>query len=178
VKGSAISRWLGERRYSTDMIAGAAGAAVGSFYLYFKSKGEVLLVLMELEAFNLDLPPEVLAGGDTRAALELIVRAALHADLEYAGVYRAWREAIVSEPAIAAWDLPIRAWTAGRIAGAFAALAFLRGARRDLDSAMTAALVNRLFWDLLTDPQALTEVRFDATVNTLTAMLYYTLFEG
>lgn len=168
---------------TTDMIAGAAGAAVGSFYLYFKSKGELLLVLMdrllmELEALNLELPPEVMENGDTRAALTSLVRAALYADLEYAGVYRAWREAIVLEPSLAAWDTPIRAWTAGRIRDAIAALTLLPNSRRDLDPAMMAALVNRLFWDLLTDPQALTERTFDTTVNALTAMLYHTLFEG
>lgn len=168
---------------TTDMIAGAAGAAVGSFYLYFKSKRDVLLVLMdrlllELEAFNLELAPEMLAEGGARGALALLVRAALHADLEYAGVYRAWHEAIVMEPAIAAWDTPIRAWTAGRIAEAFAGLAVLPGARGDLNPTMMAALVNRLFWDLLTDPRALTDANFDATADALTAMLYYTLFEG
>jgi len=166
---------------TTDMIAAAAGAAVGSFYIYFKSKGEVLLVLMdrllvELEALNFDLSPEVLAGG-SRATMAILVRAALHADLEYAGVYRAWREAIVVEPSIAVWDAPIREWTTGRIIVLFAGLASLPGVRRDLDPVMTAALVNRLFWDLLTDPRALTASTFEETINALTMMLYHTLFE-
>ncbi len=165
---------------TTDMIADAAGAAVGSFYLYFKSKGEVLLVLMdrllvELEALTLEVPPE---AEESRGVLALFVRAAFQADLEYAGVYRAWREAMVIEPSIAAWDAPIRAWTAGRISFIFEVVASLPGARRDLDRETTAALVNRLFWDLLTDPQALTEAHFEQTMTALIAMLNHILFEG
>jgi AcrR family transcriptional regulator len=167
---------------TTDMIAAAAQAAVGSFYVYFKSKSDVLLVLMdrlllELELLNFDPPPEALAGADVRLILAAFVRSALQADLEYAGVYRAWREAIVLEPAIAAWDASIRAWTAGRIATVFAAAASLPGARSNLDLPLTAELVNRLFWDLLTDPRALTAATFDNLTDALIVTLYHILFE-
>jgi len=57
-------------------------------------------------------------------------------------------------------------------------VASLPGARRDLDRETTAALVNRLFWDLLTDPQALTEAHFEQTMTALIAMLNHILFEG
>jgi AcrR family transcriptional regulator len=168
---------------TTDMIAAKAEAAVGSFYVYFKSKSDVLLVLMdrlllEVEALNFDVPSEALAGVDVRVLLGMFVRRALQADLEYAGVYRAWREAIVLEAAIAAWDAPIRIWTAGRIAGVFAVAATLPGARTDLDRALTAELVNRLFWDLLTDPGALAESRFEPVTEALTVTLYHILFQG
>jgi hypothetical protein len=60
----------------------------------------------------------------------------------------------------------------------FEVLAVLPGARHTLDQAMTAALINRLVWDLLSDPHALTEATVASTVSAFTEILYHLLFVG
>jgi len=72
---------------SVDDIAKAAGIATGAFYRFFRSKRQLLLVLMNellqrLE--DVDLRPQ----GDLRDFLLRI----FSTDLEYFGVIRAWQE--------------------------------------------------------------------------------------
>jgi AcrR family transcriptional regulator len=130
-------------------IADRAGVAVGGFYQHFRSKRQLLIVLMnellqKLEA--VDMQP---AGDSLRAAIESVMRAGLATDLAYAGAYRAWREAMLSDRELAALDAKIRQWTTARLRAVFVQILALPNARRDIDGALFAALMDRLFWDLL-----------------------------
>ncbi len=78
-------------RPSVDEIVRRANLAVGSFYQHFRSKRQLLLVLMDelLEKLS-QLNFQAQAVSDIRAALrELLARAFSH-DLHYLGAYCAW----------------------------------------------------------------------------------------
>jgi AcrR family transcriptional regulator len=155
-------------------ITKRAGTSVGGFYQYFISKRQLLLVLMnellqKLE--QIDLQPS--GQGDLKSAIESVLRAGLATDLAYTGAYRAWREAMLSDTQLAGLDALMRAWTTGRLRAVFEMLANLPGARRSIDVALFAALMDRLFWDLL----ASTLRSNPRLIETLSHTIYHALFE-
>jgi AcrR family transcriptional regulator len=81
---------------SVQAIASRAGTAAGAFYTYFRSKRQLLIVLMNelLERLrDLDLRPTGgAAGADARSGLRSFLAAVFRADLEYYGVVRAWQD--------------------------------------------------------------------------------------
>src|SRR5215472_16033106 len=118
-------------------IAARARTSIGAFYQYFRSKRQILLVLMnELLAKleHIEMQPQ--GAPDLRSGIETVLRAGLATDLAYAGAYRAWREAMLSDPELAALDEQIRGWTTARLHGAFIALQQVPGARREVDVAL------------------------------------------
>lgn len=136
-----------------DDIARRAHTSVGGFYQYFRSKRQILLVLMNelLEKLErIDMQPQ--GQGDVRRGIQNVLRAGLATDLEYAGAYRAWREAMPSDAQLAALDEQLRSWTTGRLVVVFGMLGQLPAARRDVDIPFFAAVMDRLFWDLLASP--------------------------
>jgi AcrR family transcriptional regulator len=154
-------------------IAARAETAVGGFYQHFRSKRQLLLVLMnELLAKleQIDMRP---ATGDLMSAIESVLRAGLATDLTFAGAYRAWREAILSDRGLAALDSRVRAWTTGRLRAVFALLQNLPNSRPGVDVSLFAAVMDRLFWDLLGSSLE-SEARL---VETLTHVIYHSLLE-
>jgi AcrR family transcriptional regulator len=134
---------------SIGAIARRAGVAVGGFYQYFRSKRQLLIVLMnellqKLE--QIDMQPR---GGLLRDRIEDVLRAGATADLAYMGAYRAWKEAILADPKLASLDERVRTWTTARLGAVFIRLQQLPGARTGIDVRLFAATMDRLFWDLL-----------------------------
>src|SRR5215469_1236635 len=75
-------------------IARKAGAPVGSFYQHFRSKRQLLLVLMDEFLRKLEAIPLNAAGAHSlRPAIREILEAVFKTDLEYIAAYRAWRQA-------------------------------------------------------------------------------------
>jgi|HubBroStandDraft_6_1064221.scaffolds.fasta_scaffold277275_2 AcrR family transcriptional regulator len=132
--GLALFAERGFEDASVDDIARRAKLAVGGFYQHFRSKRQLLLVLMDerLEKLSrLDLRPQTIA--DTRTALrELLARAFSH-DLHYLGAYRAWQEAVLSDADLARKQRQIHAWTTTRVIAVFKFLQQLPGARSGVD---------------------------------------------
>lgn len=165
-----------ERGYDgTSMvdIASRAGVAVGALYRHFRTKRQLLLVLVdrmldEIEALELTPPP----GADPRAAVAAMLRVALATDAKYVGAYRAWAGLIARDPRLAEVDRQIVDWTSGRLAGILAVAGAAPAGRTDLDVPATARLLTLLFWRLLLEPD------FDAerTVRALSALLGHLLF--
>ena len=163
-----------EQGYEATSIAGVtarAGTAAGAFYLYFRSKRQLLVVLMDELTDHLaalDLRPG--ATADMQAALRTFVAALFHTDLEYLGVVRAWHEAILTDPDLRAMHAEIESWTEARILNVFRGLQSLPHARRDCDLPAFARMMDRHFWSLLARAAALTprelqrEVRIAADV--------------
>ncbi len=155
-------------------IATRARTAVGGFYQHFRSKRQLLLVLMDdllRKLDRIDLQPA--GAGTLRGTIETVLRAGLATDLAYAGAYRAWREARLSDRQLAALDQRIRAWTTARLHTSFSTLQQLPGARREVDVALFASLMDHLFWDLL-GTKMLTNSQL---VGALTEIIVRTLFE-
>lgn len=155
-------------------IVSRAGTSVGGFYQYFRSKRQLLLVLMsellqKLE--QIDMQPS--GQTDLRSAIESVLRAGLATDLAYAGAYRAWREAMLSDRQLETLDEQMRAWTAGRLRAVFEMLAQLPRARRGVDVSTLAAVMDRLFWDLL----ASTLRSNSRLIEALGHIIYHSLFE-
>jgi len=153
-------------------IARHAGTAIGGFYQYFRSKRQLLLVLMSelLQRLEqIDMQPSAV---DLKSAIEGVLGAGLATDLAYAGAYRAWREAMLSDRQLAALDEQVREWTTGRLRVVFDLLQQLPGARRDVDVSLFAAVMDRLFWDLLGGHLA-SQSRL---VETLGHVIYHSLF--
>jgi AcrR family transcriptional regulator len=133
-----------------DEIAKRAHAAAGAFYLYFRSKRQLLVVLMSdfLERLAaLQLTPQ--SGTDMRSGLREFLSAVFRTDIEYSGVVRAWREAAASDPEIARMQKDIETWTHGRVLRVFRELNRHSNARADADLPGFARMMDRHFWSLL-----------------------------
>lgn len=165
-----------ERGYDAttiEEIAHRAGVAVGGFYQHFKSKRQVLLVLMnclvrEVTQIDLGLHQEP----DPREALARMVRYALQLDWTYVGAYRAWREAIVHDAELAARSQELQLWTADLLAEVLRAVSAFPGARPDVDVRATAWVLNTMFWTLASHPVP----DLEAVVQSVSRMLYHTMF--
>ncbi len=148
-----------ERGYEAtgiDAIAARAGVAVGGFYGHFGSKRQLLLVLVdrliaEMDGLDFSL---VLQAEDERKAVEGLVRSGLRADWAHAGVYRAWREAVLGDPALDELNRRIDDWSRTRIELALTAIGRFPRARRDLDIEALAAILNGLFWRVAETPES------------------------
>jgi len=162
---------------SVDAVARRAGVAVGSFYRHFRTKRQLLLVLMDqlLEGLErLDLRPK--KASSIRAALRALLRSAFSRDLAYAGAYRAWREAVLLDPSLAPLQEQIERWTRARLRGVFEALLRLPGARGDVNVPVLARLMDRLFWDLLGQSPRLPANKLEATLQSTADLLFHALF--
>lgn len=159
---------------SISEIAARAGVGAGTLYQHFRSKRQLLLVLMnnlleELEALNLELG----ATGDPRTILEQALREGLMADRKYGGAYRAWREAVLSDRELGELDLHVEAWTAKRVEMALVSALQLPGARTDVDVEGTAQMLNLLFWRVAEAPH----LDGDRAVEVVTRMMMRSLFK-
>ena len=171
---------FGEKGYestSIDEIARRAKLAVGSFYQHFRSKRQLLVALMDelLEKLSeLEFRPRT--GADVRAVVrELLARAFSH-DLRYLGAYRAWQEAVLSDPELARKQVDIRAWTTSRVTTVFQLLQQLPGARADVDVSGLARVMDSFFWSLLAQALRMPEVELNQWIDSATHLIYHAMF--
>jgi AcrR family transcriptional regulator len=175
--GLALFGEKGYERTSIEDIAARANLAVGGFYLHFRSKRQLLLVLMQelLEKLSqLDLRPK--GAGAIRAGLRGFLSRAFATDLEFLGAYRAWREAALSDPELARKAQDIQTWTTARVTLAFTLLAQLPGARTHVDVAALARVMDSFFWNLLAQAVLLPEVELNQWIEAATHLIYHALF--
>jgi AcrR family transcriptional regulator len=157
---------------SIDEIAESANVAVGGFYQHFRSERQILLVLMEellLKLEQLNLQPR---GNSLRAGIRAVLRDGFATDLVYAGAYRAWREAILSDSDLARKDRQIRAWTTGRVIQLFQQMRTLPKVRPGLALPTFAEMLGTLFWQLVGQPPK----RVDAMIDTIAHVIHHSLF--
>jgi AcrR family transcriptional regulator len=165
-----------ERGYeatSIEDIAKQAGVAVGGFYQHFRSKQQILLVLMDglLQLISTIVLP--LGAGDPVTTLEHIVRTGLTVDWAHAGAYRAWREAIVRDPELNELNRQVMAWSMARLVVVMKGIQQLPNARQGLNIEMTAWVLDLMFWQLAGTPSD----NLDAVVQVVTDLLVHTLFK-
>jgi AcrR family transcriptional regulator len=176
--GLALFGEKGYDRTSVDEIAAKAKLATGGFYQHFRSKQQLLLVLMDelLESLDrLDLRPK--GTSNIREGLRGFLTRALSADLQYLGAYRAWREAAITDAMLARKEAEIRTWTTARVYKAFTLLQQLPGARRGLDLKALAQVMDGFFWNLLAQAVTLAKVDLEAWIDSATHLIFHALFE-
>ncbi|HWT05932.1 MAG TPA: TetR/AcrR family transcriptional regulator [Xanthomonadales bacterium] len=134
---------------TVDDIARRAGVAVGGFYLHFRSKRQVLHVLMN--ALLAEINARLGRFTDAlRFPAEFV--SSLPFDSQYAGVCRAWRAAALHDASIALLDAEIETWTSERIAAALRALTVKPAARAAVDLHALAWMLSALWWRSLEHP--------------------------
>jgi TetR/AcrR family transcriptional repressor of nem operon len=167
----------GYDRASVDEIARLAEVPIGSFYQHFRSKRQILLSLMDqllvdLSRFNLNIERPLKA----REALHDLLARSFSADVRYLGAYRAWQEAVLSDPELAAKQTQIQAWTTARAAAAFQALQQFLGARRDVDARELAEVLDGFFWSLLGRARHMRGAELKRAIDSTTHLVYHALF--
>ncbi len=177
---SAALTLFGEKGYentSIEDIAQRARLAVGSFYQHFRSKRQLLLVLMNelLEGLGrLDL--QVKAEEGVRAGLREFLAAAFSRDLQFLGACRAWEEAVLSDSDLTRKQQKIRDWTTGRATALFAGLQRLPGARKDVDVQALGRVMDGFFWSLLAQAVRLPQPELTQWIDSATHLVYHALF--
>jgi AcrR family transcriptional regulator len=167
----------GYERTSVDDIALRAKLAVGTFYQHFRSKRQLLLSLMDelLEKLSqLHLRPQ--AAEDIREGLRALLSRAFAHDFHYLGAYRAWQEAVLSDPELAQKQEEIHAWTTARVAAVFQFLQQLPGARKGVDVAGLARAMDSFFWTLLAQAARMPNVELQQWIDSATHLIYHALF--
>ena len=175
--GLALFGAKGYENTSIDEIAIKSNLAVGGFYQHFRSKRQLLLVLMDelLERLSqLELRPK--GAANIRQGIRALLSRALSMDLEYLGVYRAWREAAITDPELAQKESEIRAWTTRRVLTAFSSLQELPGARRGIDVKSLAHVMDAFFWNFLAQAVSLTDKQRSAWMDSTAHLIYHALF--
>jgi AcrR family transcriptional regulator len=143
----AARELFGEKGYdatSIEEITSRAGTASGAFYSHFRSKRQLLVMLM-----NELLERLASTGLQPRGELREFLLQLFNTDLEYFGVIRAWHEATLTDPELGAMRAEIEAWTEERILRLFRMMQKSPRARRDRDVQTFARMMDRHFWTLL-----------------------------
>lgn len=179
--GLQLFQEAGYEATTVEAVAQRAGVALGGFYQHFRSKRQLLLVLMDRlvqEIADVDLQLEFGSSAEPSAVLERLVRFSLSLDLAYAGVHRAWGEVIIHDAELAARQREIEGWTAALAQELMQGIAWLPGARQDLDLPTFSWIVNLLFWNVAARLAATpASVDVDAVVRSLVHLLYHGLFQ-
>ena len=168
---------FGFERTSVDQIALQAKLAAGGFYQHFRSKRQLLLALMDelLEKLShLDFRPGAMT--DVRAGIRELLSHAFSHDLHYLGAYRAWQEAVLSDPGLARKQQAIHAWTTVRVTAVFHLFQQLPGARPDVDVAALARVMDSFFWALLARAMQMPETELNQWIDSATHLIYHALF--
>jgi len=179
VKAAALTLFgeKGYERTSIEEIAQRANVAVGGFYQHFRSKRQLLLVLMDdlLERLSeLQLKPQ--QSTDVRGRLRSFLSRAFSTDLRFLGAYRAWKEAIGSDAELARKQERIQVWTTARVTMVFIAFQKFPGARRGVDIPGLARAMDSFFWNLLGQAAGLSEVELNRWIDASTHLIYHALF--
>ena len=153
-------------------IAHDAGIAVGGFYAHFRSKRQVLLILVDRLLAELESLPVAAPGAGAATVIECI-RQRFISDCRHAGVYRAWREAASRDASLTEVQASIEAWASVKSAAALTAASAAPGARAGVDiptlSYVLSAMFLRVLESNVPDRAAL--------ADTIVTMVAHALFE-
>lgn len=178
--GLQLFQEAGYEATTVEAVAQRAGVALGGFYQHFRSKRQLLLVLMDRlvqQIAEVDLRLEFEHGAEPRIVLERLVSFSLSLDLSYAGVHRAWGEVIIHDTDLAARQREIERWTAALAEGLMQGIALLPGARPDLDLRTLSWIITLLFWNVAARVAAgPATLDTSAVVGGMVHLLYHALF--
>lgn len=167
----------GFERTSIDEIVERAHLAIGSFYLHYRSKRQLLLALMDDLVENLS---RLTLGADMSTNmpynLRYLLGRAFSVDLEFLGACRAWDEAVLSDEHLLIKHREIRGWTNQRVAGLLNTMQQQPGARRDVNVPVLAKMIDDLFWTLLGQAAQMGPPELEQWLNSATHLVYHALF--
>jgi AcrR family transcriptional regulator len=175
--GLAIFGEKGYERATVEEIATRAKLAVGGFYQHFRSKRQLLIALMDdlLDALSrVEFRPQ--PSSDMRVAIRTLLARAFEQDLRYLGAYRAWQEAILSDPALARKQQRIHTWTTARVTAVFELLRKVHGARTNVDIPALARVMDGFFWSLLARAAKMRKAELNQWIDAATHLIYHALF--
>lgn len=162
---------------SVDEITGQAKLAVGSFYQHFRSKRQLLLVLMAdlLERLSeLDISPA--PSMPPRTGLREMLSNAFATDLSFLGAYRAWEEAVLSDQDLARKNRMIRDWTTSRVEEMLVNLMRHPEARSDLDITGLARVLDTFFWSILAQAVFMPRIELEQLIDSTTHLIFHAVF--
>jgi AcrR family transcriptional regulator len=177
---SATQKLFAERGYhatSIGDITTRAGTASGAFYTYFRSKRQLLIVLMKelVERLaRLDLRPK--GGSGVHDGVRRFLAEVFKADREYYGVIRAFQEAALTDGGLSSMQNDLESWTQARILLVFRGLQKYPNARSGQDLPGFARLMDRHFWSILARGAQLPRRDFNREVRMAADVIYYYLF--
>ena len=175
--GRALFAEKGYDASSIGEITSRAGTAAGAFYTHFRSKRQLLVVLMNELLHRLgalDLRPS--GRANARDGLRHYLAGVFRADLAYYGVVRAWQEATLTDGQLGRMRATIESWTGGRILRVFQLLRKYPNARPDRDLRAFARMMDRHFWSLLARGAAMPPRAFDREIRVAADVIYHYLF--
>jgi len=158
-------------------ITAKANTAAGAFYIYFRSKRQLLIALMNelLERLaGVSLAPS--AASDMHQGLRSFLVAIFQVDLDYFGVIRAWQEASLTDAELGRMQEAIQSWTQGRILRVFQMLQAHPNSRANCDLPTFARMMDQHFWSLLARGSHLSRKDFDREIMTAADVIYHYLF--
>jgi AcrR family transcriptional regulator len=175
--GLALFAEEGYERTSINDIARRADFPVGTFYQHFRSKRQLLLVLMSdllQKLSQLNLRP---AGGtNLRESLRAMLSRTFSHDLHYLGVYRAWQEVALSDADLTRKQKAIHDWTTARVRWLFRALQQSPNARENVSIPGLARAMDHFFWGLLAQAIHLPKAELRQSIDAATHLIYHALF--
>ena len=92
------------------------------------------------------------------------------------GAYRAWQEAILTDPDLARRQRAINAWTTARVVRVFRALETLPGARKGVDVEGLASVIDKLLWALVSEARRLSKIELDHWLDSAAHIVFHALF--
>lgn len=176
----AARRLFAEKGYeatSIEEITSEAKTASGAFYTYFRSKRQLLLVLMDelLQRLSAaDLQPK--GAVNVQSGLRRFLDEVFRTDLEFFGVIRAWQEAALEDAELGAMQEKIEEWTGARILRLVESLQQSPNARPHADLAPFARMMDRHFWSLLARASRLTPRDFRRELELAADVIYHYMF--
>jgi AcrR family transcriptional regulator len=167
----------GYRATSVKDITTQAGVAVGAFYTHFRSKRDVLIVLMRelLERIcELDLRPPTRTS--TRHALRAHFQDLFREVDSPFEIVRAWHEAVSDDSEIAAMNAEIVKWSETQILRLLQYLLKWPNARADRELDSFASVINTQMWSLLARTARITQHDFMREIGTIGDIVYHYVF--
>ena len=171
---AALSRFAanGYDATTVEEIARDAGIAVGGFYAHFRSKRQVLLILLDRLLAELESVPAPAPDAGAAAVIECI-RQRFTGVWHHAGVYRAWREAALRDASLTEIQASIEAWATVKGAAALTAASAAPGARPNVDVQTLSYVLSVIFLRLLESDVS----DRAALADTIVAIVTHALFE-
>ena len=173
----------GYEKTTSNEIAAAAGVSVGSFYVYFTDKRQLLLTIFDrladdlfLHAFD-SLKPEHLFDSELREGIRQAVYTTVEDKQRLSGLHRVICELVLKDAEFAARQKAVMERSLSKIRE-IVSLANKAGLTWEIDVEAATFVVHRVVFDLSQD-YVTNAVEFDKerAIDSLTDMIYRFLFK-